>query len=151
MAKIQRWPLAIAISYILFVLLLLAFLAFSRFNTVDLVSEDYYAQELKYQEQIERINRSRSLKQPLQWQYDRSENTVRIQFPVRHHEGPVSGSIVFFRPANASQDLTYRVKPIPDGSQILNTGHLSKGLWRIKIFWRADDFEYYDEFVIFIE
>ena len=64
MAEVKKnisWPLGIGIIYGLFVVFLLIYLVYANFNTVDLVTKDYYAKDLKYQQQIDRQDRTSGL------------------------------------------------------------------------------------------
>ena len=76
-----NWAWAIAIIYTLFVMILIGFIIFSLFNRSDLVSIDYYAQELKYQQQIDRFNRSQKLIKPIKCDYNKFKKVVSLEFP----------------------------------------------------------------------
>jgi hypothetical protein len=45
----------------------------------ELVTEDYYGEELRYQEQLDRMNRSNKLKNPLSWTV--TGKSVELDFP----------------------------------------------------------------------
>ena len=80
--RISGWPFGIAIIYGGFVLLLLSFVLYSLFNSVELVSKDYYAEDLAYQKQIDRQNRANSLETGLSWEYSKKSQTIRLKFPA---------------------------------------------------------------------
>jgi len=145
------WPWAIAIFYICFVLLLLGYVIYSTFNHIDLVSYDYYTQEIKYQQQIDRINRTRSLKQSVEWSYDREKKIIILNFAPAQNDQRISGKIIFFRPSDANQDKTIKLKPDKNGIQLIPVNSLSEGFWRIKIFWNLNQLEFYQEGIVIIE
>ena len=64
MKNYQTWPVAITLIFSIFVLTLIGLVIFTSGHSVDLVSEDYYGQELAFQKQIDRIKRSRNLPVP---------------------------------------------------------------------------------------
>jgi hypothetical protein len=149
--RVISWPLSIAIIYGLFVVAMLAYLIFSRFNTVELVTPDYYSQDLKYQQQIDRANRTRDLTNDITWKYDQQKGNISLQFPADIEPQAINGKIVFFRPSDASLDNTVGINPNASGRQIINTSRLQSGMWRLKIFWKVDDTDYYSEGTIEIK
>ena len=151
MKKSSRWPLAIASVYILFILVLVAFVIFSQYQNNDLVTKDYYAQEIMYQNQIERIQRSKSLPDPVSWKYDSDDKFLTIRFPVHPDPGIIHGNILLFRPSDARMDRLIDIKLLSDGSQTVSTRHLSPGLWKLKIFWQFNQTDYYEEGTVVIK
>jgi hypothetical protein len=145
MKSSNSWPLGIAIIYITFVLLLVAFVIYSGFQQVDLVTEDYYDKELKYQQQINRINRAQSLSEPVNWTYNNKDNYLLLKFPAEIDPHKVKGDILFFRPSDAKQDKLSALNLSSENTQIIHTRNLASGFWKIKIFWKEDKIEYYNE------
>jgi len=143
--KINSWPVSIAIIYGLFVIILIGFVIFSMSNTVNLVSEDYYAQELKYQKQIDRINRTNELNKQIILEYLETDKIINLNFPPEFSPESVSGQIVFFRPSDAKLDKVLAINPDITGNQKIEIKTLQSGLWRIKVFWRADSSDLYSE------
>jgi len=151
MNQSNHWPLGITLIYVLFVLLLIAFLVFSGFQQVDLVTEDYYDQEIIYQKQINRIDRAQSLSEPVNWVYDKEKGALTVQFPPEFDPIKVRGNILFFRPSDAKQDKLVTLKLSSAGTQLINTKNLMPGYWKIKAFWQVEKIEYYKEGVLIIE
>ena len=147
----KSWPIALGLIYAGFVAALIGFVIFSSFNTVDLVSDDYYNREIAYQKQIERIKRARSLAQPLTWAYDREKQIIAFQFPDTLVRDRITGRIHFFRPSDARKDRLEPVGVDSNNRQIISTVGFSPGFWRLKISWRYNEREYYDEFAVFIK
>ena len=145
MKSSKSWPVGIAIIYISFVLLLIAFVIFSSFQQVELVTDDYYAEELKYQQQINRMNRAQSLSEPVNWTYNNKDNYLLLKFPAEIDPHKVQGNILFFRPSDAKQDKLIALNLSSENTQIIHTENLSSGLWKLKIFWKVDKTEYYIE------
>lgn len=151
MKKKINWAWAIAIIYTLFVIILVGFIIFSLFNRSDLVSIDYYAQELKYQQQIDRLNRSQKLIKPIKCGYNKVTKVVYLEYPNTIDTKKITGTIFFFRPSDAKQDKLVRLQLDNTDKQNIDVQSLSSGFWRIKIFWEWDGLEYYDEYVVVIE
>lgn len=147
----KGWPLGIAITYIAFVLILVALIIFSRTQQVDLVAEDYYDREIKYQQQINRIDRAKSLSEPLNWIHDKEKRVLIVQFPSELNPDQVRGNILFFRPSDAKQDRLVALNLSADGTQQISTKNLTRGLWKIKVFWHLKKIEYYKEGILIIQ
>jgi hypothetical protein len=145
MKKSTHWPTGLTIFYILFMLLTVAVVIFSSFHRIDLVAEDYYQQEMSYQRQIDRIQRTDSLSAPVRWIYDRLNKSLTLHFPPELKAYEVKGNLVFFRPSDAHQDWTIPLQLSIDNKQTLNISQLSPGFWKIKIFWETQQKEFYTE------
>jgi hypothetical protein len=151
MDRYKHWPVGIAIIYTSFVLVLVAFVIYSRYQQVDLVAEDYYDQEIKYQQQINRIDRAQSLSEPVNWIYENKKRSLIVKFPSDFDFNQVRGNILFFRPSDAQQDKLVALNLSPEGTQIISTKNLTPGFWKIKIFWHVNKIDYYKEGILVIE
>ncbi len=110
-------------------------------ENIDLVTEDYYKQELRYESQMDKMRNARSLVQPVQVQVE--GRGVAVVFPAI--EGAVSGEIQIFRPSDARFDRTVAIAPDAGGRQQLNVTELPAGLYRLKIDWKAGEKSFYSE------
>jgi len=151
MKNYQTWPVAIALIYGIFVLMLIGLVIIASQQTVDLVSQDYYRQELAYQKQIDRIKRSRSLPDQLSCIYDQKNACIVIRFPETPSGRNIRGEIHLFRPSDAARDKYEQIRTDNRNCQILPTRNLSPGFWRIKINWTTEQQEYFDETEVYIK
>ena len=151
MAKKSFWPLGIILVYGLFFLFLIGFLIFSRFQNRDLVVRDYYEQDQIYQQQIERVKRTRNLADKIKINYDRANQQITLQFPVEWDPATITGQIHFFRPAEAKLDRMIPLNLSEQGVQSTDLRQFARGLWRMKIHWDVDGVEYYQEEVFIVE
>jgi len=149
--KYLNWGWGIALVYTLFVIGILGFLFFSTTQSVDLVTEEYYDQQIKYQKQIDRINRTTDLPVTLRWNFLAENKTIEFQFPDSLIPDKFSGNILIFRPSDSRLDKRIAITADQKGKQILDAKFLQKGLWRLKIFWNYGDTEYYNEGIVVIE
>ena len=141
----MNWGWGIAILFAFFIVLLIVFVVLSTLNRFDLVSNDYYKEEIGYQKQIDRIARSQTLEQALTWQYDKMNQIITVNFPATIDPGKISGKIVFFRPSDAKKDRLIIIQPDSHGRQQIDVHTLSSGFWRMKIFWQSELSEFYHE------
>ncbi|MBN1407105.1 MAG: FixH family protein [Calditrichaceae bacterium] len=147
----NAWPIGLTIVFIVFFLYLTGFIVLSQMNRSDLVTDNYYDEEIAYQDQIERIERSRKLNQQISLNHDIQNKIVELQFPSEIDPHSISGNILFFRPSDAKQDQIHPIRLNNENIQIINVKHLTKGMWRLKIFWQLNREEYYDEKILTIE
>ena len=150
MNKSSHWPAGLAVFYISFMIITIAVVVFSTFHRVDLVAEDYYDQEIRYQEQIERVRRADSLSLPVTWEYNRDRKSLLVHFPPELKAEKITGRFHFFRPSDASLDKFFTLNLAADNSQILYTGPLQPGLWKLKILWAINNKEFFVEGILVI-
>lgn len=145
------WPLGITLVFVLFFIFLFGFLVYSRIHKVDLVTRDYYKREIAYQEQIDRVERTKALSESITIKYDEISQKITLIFPSQIKPSNISGNILFFRPSDAKQDEVKSIELSEERQQTIDVKHLSKGMWRMKIFWQFDGDEYYEEKIIIIK
>lgn len=141
------WGTRIAILYIGFVALIGVMIALSMGQKVELVSEDYYDKELVFQNKIDEMNNANALSEKISHTF--SNDYFLIQFPKENGQN-VSGQILFFRPSDLSKDLKIDIKLDSLSKQQIALDKLSKGMYKMKISWNANNTPYYAEETIVI-
>ena len=136
------WPIVITTFFILFFCGLVSFIIFATTQPVDLVRADYYEQEIRYQQQIDRIARARQLEQPMAVLYNPAEQSITISLPEAGL-GAIDGSIHLYRPSDSRLDLRHALELNSQGTQRIDTRHLRSGLWKVRVHWTAAGEEYY--------
>lgn len=139
----MSWGWRIFFLYTGFVVLTLIVVVYTMMQKVELVTDDYYKEEIAYQQQIERIKNARNLKNPLKVEYQQEQAIITFIFPKEHADQGLDGSILFFRPSNTVEDRKVRIKLDDRGIQILNVRELPLGYWRIKVHWASEGNEFY--------
>ncbi len=143
-----NWGTGIVIASLLFMSFIVTLVIKTYQHKVDLVSEDYYNQELNFQEKINKINNIKSQADKVTWQIEEKE--IVLQFPITKGFIP-SGVIEFFRPSDSSKDLKIPIFIDKENKQHLRKELLVRGLYRIKIEWKTNNVEYYMEEDLFIQ
>jgi hypothetical protein len=149
MKKGSFWEIGIWFVYVGFVVFILGCVAFVVFRRADLVEFDYYEKGLEYQRQIGKIQSG--AKESPQITYDQGRNMVTLVFPDSQISDSLSGSILFFRPSDASQDFEVAIKLNSYNIQTISDNRLGKGFWRAKINWQIGEQKYYYENQLYIE
>ncbi len=142
------WGTKIMILFISFVILIGSMVFMSMQQNTDLVNEDYYENELKYQDRINEMNNANALSESVT--HTILLNNVQIQFPSVFKGKNVTGEILFFRPSDKSKDYKTAIQLNQEAQQLIDTEHLHKGMYRMGIRWRADSKAYFMEEVIVI-
>lgn len=141
-----NWGYGIAAFYLVFVGALVFQVWKSTQYDHALVSEQYYKDDLNYQEHYDKLVNTHQLQQDLLVLEDNDRKLVKLQFPKGM--GTLSGEVQFFCPSASGFDFTVPVRTDDRGIQLVSTEHLRQGMWRIKVDWSADGTEYYKEEVV---
>ncbi len=147
--KKTLWPIGLTIVFLLYVGWLVSFLIFSGTQRTDLVEKDYYQKEMAYQGQIDRIERVRKHQAKISW-HIRSGPELVLALPMKFIMKQTRGEIHFYRPSDARMDQRIPLQVGEDGKQIIDLRQFAKGKWVMKISWRVNNDEYYDQQEIFI-
>lgn len=138
-----NWGTGILIIYIIFVGLSFWFISFAMSKDVNLVTDDYYKKEIKYQEQIDKIKRTNNLSEKLKVKVQ-SESII-FQFPSIFPSDKIEGNILLYRPSNSYSDHSLSINLDKNNEQSFSSEHLLKGLWKIKVDWKVDSLTYFNE------
>lgn len=139
------WPVAIIGFFAVFIVWIAGFIVFSTFHRVDLVSPDYYAQELRHQEQIDRRERAQALPDRVRITYDAARQNLTLTLPIEHALLQPVGVIHFYRPSAAGLDQKRPLDVGSDGRQVLDARQLDPGLWRVRVQWTVEGRDYFAE------
>lgn len=136
-----NWGHGIALFFSVFVLSLVY--QVYRSTTIDnsLVFDDYYAKDLTYQQHYNKVKNATTLKEKVA--IKAINDRVLIQFPV--DMGSVSGEIKFFCPSASESDFSLPVQTDSGNTQVVPSKDLKKGLWKVRINWKAKEKEFFSE------
>jgi hypothetical protein len=142
----MNWGIKILIFYLGFVVMVVASVFFAMNQKVDLVTDNYYEKELKYQDQIDKQQRTKSLTGKTEIQL--LDKQIKIKFPNIPDKNNSKNSILLYRPSDLSKDIKIAISTDSLGIQNITIEKLIKGFWKIKLNWASKESEYYDEGVI---
>ncbi|TGE24832.1 nitrogen fixation protein FixH [Hymenobacter aquaticus] len=139
------WPYAIVIAFVLFAGYI-GFMVQQALRTrVDLVSPDYYQQELAYQQRLETEVRTAALPAPVQVLLDAQAQRLTLILPAALAGPAVRGQVHFFRPSDQQLDFSLPLRFGPDNQQQINTGRMRPGYWRVRLTFTAGGQAYFVE------
>lgn len=138
----MNWAYRIVLTFILFAALIGTLVTISMRQEVNLVSDDYYKQEIAYQDQIDRIRRTEELTDPPRILLNPVKGEITIDLMTRK---PATGQAWFFRPSDSRLDQRMDFSSDSSGAVKVNVAAWEKGRWVAKVQWIADGREYYME------
>lgn len=137
-----NWGTGIVLAFIGFIAFIMYFIITMNVNSKydhDLVTEDYYKQELAYQSDIDKLKNAKKLNTNIS--YKKSVEGLIINFPSDIDIKKITGKVFLYRPSNKHLDFDVDIslsKPfllIPDN-------RLVDGRWNIKVDWQYNDESY---------
>ena len=136
------WPTGIIIAIIAFVVFILSFVyrvTFMEEYDHHLVSEEYYKDELNYQQEIDKLNNAAILKEDITLK--KVDNGLVINFPSKFDPSQISGLISFKRLSNDKIDFQIPIK-LQTNKYLLSDDILVDGRWDVKIEWTINNTTY---------
>lgn len=137
-----NWGTGIVIAMLAFMIFILSFVyksvAMDEYQH-ELVSEDYYKEELHYQEEIDKLNKSKSLSQDIV--LTNSKEGITISFPKEIDQESIAGSIYFQRLSNSKLDFREEIE-LTGNQQLVSAEKLVSGKWIVKIDWEVGKDKY---------
>lgn len=140
----MNWGWKIAILYSLFAVATLSTAIYYMGQKVDLVAEDYYKQEMEYQGQIDRMSNAQAMPEPLDIVYSSAKKEVQLNFPLDQLKD-LNGTIHFYRPSDAGEDISFDLEPSASGKQAIPVGNMQHGYWKVKVSWQTGKASYFHE------
>ncbi|CAN5901190.1 hypothetical protein BH11BAC4_BH11BAC4_21220 [soil metagenome] len=143
----MNWGYKILTVYIIFLAGMIFMVFKSSVQNQDLVTSDYYEQELKYQQRIDEATRANSLSADVK--YELNEKGITLFFPVEMNKKKLTAHVLLYCAADKNRDKQQDLSTenaqmnftIPAGN---------KGAHKLKINWTANATNYYNELKIMI-
>lgn len=141
----MNWGVKIFLSFVVFIAIIISMVVISVKQEFHLVSDDYYARELVYQEQIDKMGNLQLLSEKPKLVLSSEGKYLMLNFPQSLNAMLQSGEIHFFRPSDARLDTKVTLEVDKNGQQVFSTKGFVKGMWRAKIQFKAGGKEYFHE------
>lgn len=145
----MNWGHSIIIVFILFAIGILTLVTRSMQTRIDMVTPDYYAEELKYQATIDARNNTGALSAPVRVR--QPGDTIEITFPGELKGAPLQGEIHFYRPADSRRDFKLPLELNAAGQLLVNREQFDRGPYRIKMQWQYDGKDYFQETQFYVQ
>lgn len=145
-----NWGTGIVIAFGLFMTFILYFVFEVQSNSKydnDLVVEEYYKHDTRFQEEMARIQNAHDLQQRPSIKY--IGNGVQIVFPAKFEQSKVTGNVLLYRPSNKKFDFNTQIT-LQNSSLLIPQNKLVKGRWDVNMEWQYDGVKYLSKEVIYV-
>ncbi|HSP41160.1 MAG TPA: FixH family protein [Gillisia sp.] len=128
------------VSFMTFILYLVITMTTNQEFNHDLVIEDYYKQELLFQDQMAREANSHTLARDIE--VEKTSEGMLVDFPPELDPTLIQGKIMLYRPSNKEQDFNIPIQ-LNEKQLLIPASLLEAGRWNIIIDWSYDEEKYY--------
>lgn len=136
------WGWKVGLLYSSFVAMMIVLVIASNKQEFDLVSKDYYKDEISYQQVLDANRNQVGLAGTLT--ISANETTVKIGFPAEFHGKAITGKIYFYSVVQNDWDKTFPILA-EENAVIIDRSLLQHTNYKVKINYRVDDKDYYLE------
>ena len=137
-----NWGTGIVIAFVGFISFIMYFVISMNTDKAldhDLVTEDYYKQELEFQNDIDKENNSKSLTKNLSWK--KTNEGIIITFPESLEINSITGNVFLYRPSNKQFDFETDIS-LSNHNLLIPDKRLLDGRWNIKVYWQYNGKSY---------
>jgi hypothetical protein len=144
----MNWGYGILIVIILFVVGMSSMVFISMQQTNEMLDENYYVEEKKYQSLIDAQTALKSIQE--QELLVQNGQEVKVQLPVNSFGDISDASINFIKPDNQKLDVEMKLLPDDSGRFLISKTNLVKGVYKVRVKWSNEGQLYYsdDEFIV---
>jgi len=140
-----NWGKSIILAFVIFGAFIATLVTVCMRQDVDLVTKEYYKEELVYQSQIERIAHTAMLDHKPVLNIE-GGYILKVTYPDFHRLN--SGVLQLFRPSDPDLDKEFALRRTHDGAQYFSTSGMKKGMYRARMRWTMDGEDFFIEQVI---
>lgn len=141
-----NWGTGILIA----IIAMMSFVGFMVYKSTDYkinkVSDDYYERGLNHTEQM---NREKNSTPYISGFEVINEHQCTVVFPAFFKNKNAQGEILFFRPSDFEQDISFDIELDTSGQQSFSFDHFKRGKYIVKATFESEGVSYYFEKDIF--
>ena len=138
----MTWGNKLLIVFILFGALIGTLVYKCMQQNFELVSKDYYSDELRYQDKIDGVNNANKLSGV---KITEDVADVSIQLPKELNGSAVNGEAWFYCANNASNDRKIPLNISDSGTMLIAKNKLAKTKYLLKLTWESGKEKFYNE------
>jgi nitrogen fixation protein FixH len=137
-----NWGTGIVIAFIAFISFIMYFVINMMTNDkyeFDLVTENYYGQELEFQHDIDKQKNAKNLVENISW--SKTGDGILIHFPENLKINDITGNVFLYRPSNKHLDFETEIS-LSSHTLLIPDKRLLDGRWNITIDWKYNGTSY---------
>lgn len=129
-----------------FVVFMLTLVYFATKQNNELVTDNYYEKELEFKEVL--VKKQNTTKLTEQVIFNITNENIEVLFP-KEISKQITGKMYFYKPSNEQLDKEFVIKLI-NYTQQIPLQPFQKGMYHVKIDWKANNTDYFNEISIVI-
>ncbi|AIY12995.1 FixH family protein [Cellulophaga baltica] len=137
-----NWGTGVVIAFVCFISFILFFVIRMNMDDKanhDLVTEEYYQEEIGYQKEIDAVKNANHNSKKISLQ--KTSEGLEISFPENLNNKEIKGTVSLYRPSNKHLDFDFPIS-LSDSHLLVPDKRLLEGRWDIKISWEYQNEEY---------
>lgn len=138
----MSWGNKLVLVFVVFAALIGTLVYKCTQKNFELVTPQYYNDELKYQDKIDGANNANKLTSVFLTQ---TPADMRITLPKELKGQATTGEILFYCASNSANDRTIKLDVSDDGVMIIDKSKLAPVPYQVKISWQIGTTRYYNE------
>jgi len=143
-----NWGHKLTLGFLAFAGMMIYMVVQCMHTKYDLVSKEYYKDELKYQQVIDGESRANQLSSHAT--VTQTADNIVVQLPGEMQQKTVTGSLLFYSADNAQKDKTIALQLNDQAAQTVDSRTFLPGKYTVKINWESNGATYYSEIPVTI-
>jgi hypothetical protein len=138
----MTWGTKLLLVFAAFALMMSTLVFMCMKQNFELVSKDYYKDELRYQDKIDGMNNLNKIGNVL---IRENGDKISIQLPKEVQGSALKGQALFYCPANSINDHNLPLEVNDQGLMLIDKSKLAKASYQVKLYWEIGNEQYYTE------
>ncbi len=138
-----NWGTGITITFIVAASFILFLVYKTTTVNLEMAEDNYYEQEMKFNNQLEASRNAAHLSSPIRIEDDK--DFIRIQVPRECVEQKATGTLWIYRPSSEKNDLHLKFEPDEEGHIYIGKDNLITGVYKLKADWVMNGISYHQE------
>lgn len=139
----MNWGKGIAAIYIVFVVLIGGMVYITTQQKFDLVADDYYDQELKFQKKIDATTNANQLQNKVDFAL--TETDLIVLFPSQLNLKSINGNLLCYKSSDSKKDVKIDLNLDDTGKQLIERKIFASGLYTLQLSFNIDGKDYFME------
>lgn len=141
--RLNLWPISIIAFFTIAILGCGTFIAFCSRHPADLISQNYYEEEVRYQGHMDRLQHTQERAPLASITYNVAARVITVSLPPEHSHARPAGQIQLYRPSAMNLDRQLKLQPNDSGVQAIDAANLLPGLWKVRVSWTVEHRDYF--------
>ena len=138
----MTWGTKLLLVFVAFALLMSTLVYMCMKQNFELVSKDYYSDELRYQDKIDGMNNVSKIGNVV---IKENGDKVSIQLPKEVQGLALKGQALFYCTVNSTHDRNIPLEVNDEGLMLIDKTKLVKANYKVKLNWQIGNEQYYTE------